>query len=115
MKTSELINKVAGSGMLTLSVVFLTLGGLGVFNQALIPGLFFGMAGTALLTRRDKTAALPADVTDRLARLEAAVASTQQDLTLAQEELKEINEERNFLRQLRVQNANAVYDSPPGQ
>jgi hypothetical protein len=113
MRTSELINKVAGSGMLTLSVVFLTLGGLGIFNQALIPGLFFGMAGTALLTRRDKSGALPADVADRLARLEAAVASTQQDLTLAQEELKEINEERDFLRQLRAGNSSPAYDSPP--
>jgi hypothetical protein len=113
MKTAELINKVAGSGMLTLSVAFMTLGGLGVFNQAMIPGLFFGIAGTALLTRRDKTAALPTEVDDRLARLEAAVASTQQDLALAQDELHQINEERNFLRQLRATNANPVYDSPP--
>src|SRR5687767_6557091 len=112
MRTSELINKVAGSGMLTLSVAFLTLGGLGVFNQAMIPGLFFGMAGTLLLTRRDKTAALPADVADRLARLEEAVAATQQDLMLAQDELKEINEERNFLRQLRGSNASPAFDSP---
>lgn len=105
MKTSELINKVAGSAMLTLSVAFMTLGGLGMFNQAMIPGLFFGIAGTALLTRRDKTAALPSDVADRLARLEAAVASAQQDLTQAQEEIQEINEERNFLRQLRAGNS----------
>jgi hypothetical protein len=105
MKTSELINKVAGSGMLTLSVAFMTLGGLGIFNQAIVPGLFFGVAGTVLLMRRDKTAELPSDVADRLARLEAVVTSTQQDLTLAQEELKEINDERNFLRQLRATNA----------
>ena len=104
MKTSELINKTAGSGMLTLSIAFLTLSGLGIFNQAMFPGLFFGMAGTILLTRRDKTAALPADVSDRLARLEETVASTQQELMQAQEELKEINEERSFLRQLRAGN-----------
>jgi hypothetical protein len=113
MRTSELINKVAGTGMLTLAAAFLTLGGLGIFNQAMIPGLFFGMAGTALLTRREKTAALPADLADRLARLEAAVASTQQDLTMAQEELKEITEERNFLRQLRATNESPAHDSPP--
>jgi hypothetical protein len=110
MRTSELINKVAGSGMLTLSMAFMTLGGLGVFNQAIVPGLFFGIAGTVLLTRPDKTAALPADVTDRLARLEEAVASTRRDLTQAQDELREINDERNFLRQLRATN-----DSAPEQ
>ena len=112
MRTSELINKVAGSGMLTLSIVFLTLGGLGVFNHALIPGLFFGVAGTALLTRREKTEALSGDVADRLARLEKTVASTQQDLMLAQEELKGINEERDFLRQLLAKNASPAFDSP---
>ena len=32
---------------------------------------------------------------------------------LAQEDLKEINEERNFLRQLRAGNASQAYDSPP--
>ena len=112
MKASELINKVAGTGMLTLSVAFLVLGGLEVFNGGVIAGLFLGTAGTVLLTRRDKTAALPSDVTDRLARLEKAVASTQQDLALAQEDLLEINEERNFLRQLRTTNADPDYKSP---
>jgi hypothetical protein len=111
MKTAELINKVAGSGMLTLSAAFLALSGLGVLHSVTIPGLFFGIVGTVLLTRRDKTPALPSDVADRLARLEAAVASTQQDLELAQGELHQINEERHFLRQLRATGAAPVHEA----
>jgi hypothetical protein len=103
------INVAAGSGMLSLSVAFLTVSALGIFGQALIPGIVCGIAGLALLTNRRQPAELPADVTARLERLETAVAATQQELASAQDELREITDERNFLRQLRVKSPDSDY------
>jgi hypothetical protein len=114
VKITEFVSKVAGGGLLTLSVIFLGLYAAGPLGQApLFSGLACGAGGLWLLSRREHVATLPDDVAARLKRLEAAVATTQQDLAVAQEELKEITEERNFLRQLRAGATEAEYRSHP--
>lgn len=102
MKTSDLLNKVAGIGLLSFSAALGILSSLSVISDALIPGLFFGISGLVLLTRRDQTSAsLPSDIVQRLERIEQTMIAQQQDLTIAQDELRKLTEEREFLRQLK--------------
>ena len=101
MKGSDLINKIAGVGLLSFSAVLGILSTLGVIEDALIPGVFFGAIGAFLLSRRDREPAMPNDVVQRIERIEKLLTAQQQDLTIAQDELRQLTEEREFLRQLK--------------
>lgn len=99
MKAADLINKVAGVGLLVVSVLFFVGFADSGDGEFLIPGLLLGTSGMWLLSRREKEGILP-DLPARVERLEGALAAAQQELAASQTQIRELTEEREFYREL---------------
>ena len=71
MKLTDIYYKAAGTGLLSLSVASLLTYALGIFGNALFPGLFFGVAGLALVNGpQTAPGKLPKETEERLERFD---------------------------------------------
>ena len=101
MKVGELITKLAGTGLLCMSVLFLIgFTNVGAGSPYFVSALACGAPGLWLITRRGARSDASPELAARVDQLERALETTQQGLGAAQDELKQLTEEREFYRAL---------------
>jgi uncharacterized coiled-coil protein SlyX len=98
-KSTEILNKLPGAGLLIASIAFATHMNMPAYA---LPALAFGAGGFWLVVRREKRGGAELEVLQRLDQLSEAVAATQHELTSTQERLDRLSDERDFMRQLTV-------------